>query len=163
MIRKHKNFSRPKKAFEITRIKSENSLMELYGLKNKKEIWKTIAKVGYYRHRAMDLSKAPTEEQELFFTKLRALGLEVSSISDVLALTVENLLKRRLQTITMQKKFANTMKHARQLIAHKLILIDGRACSVPSYIVPVAEESKLTLKPSTVKAKKEEVKTEVTQ
>lgn len=155
MIRKHKIFSRPKKAFEISRIKNENALLETFGLKNKREVWKTIAKVGYFRHRAMDLSKASSEEQSLFFNKLNALGLNVSSIADVLALTVENLLKRRLQTLVFQKKLGNTPKHARQLINHKRILIDGRACNIPGYIVPVEEESKITLKPIAPKAKKE--------
>ena len=161
MIRKHKNFARPRKAFEISRIQSENQLVEKYGLKNKKEIWKTIAKVSYFRHRAMDLAKLSIEEQKVLFNKLNALGLKVSSIADVLALNVENLLERRLQTVVSQKKLASTAKHARQLITHKRILIDGRVCSVPSYIVSLAEESKISVKPKESKAKKEEVKAEV--
>lgn len=155
MIRKHKIFSRPKKAFEISRIKNENSLIETFGLKNKREIWKTIAKVRYFRHRAMDLSKASKEEQEVFFGKLNGLGLKVSTIAEVLALTVEDLLRRRLQTVVFHKKLANTAKHSRQLIAHKRVLIDGRATNVPGYIVSVEEESKITVKPSEKKPKAE--------
>ena len=154
MIRKHKNFARPRKAFEISRIKNEDQLVEKYGLKNKREIWKTIAKVGYFRHRAMDLAKVSVEEQKVLFSKLNALGLKVSSISDVLALTVENLLERRFQTIVYHKKLASTPRHARQLIAHKIVLIDGRVCNVPGYIVSVAEESKISLKKAS-KIKKE--------
>ena len=33
-------FARPKKAYEKTRITEENVLVEKYGLKNKREIWK---------------------------------------------------------------------------------------------------------------------------
>lgn len=146
MIRKHKNFARPRKAFEISRIKNEDQLVEKYGLKNKREIWKTSTKIGYFRHRAMDLAKAPLEEQKVLFGKLNAIGLKVSSIAEVLALTLENLLERRFQTIVYHKKIAATARHARQLIAHKLILIDGRVCNVPGYIVSVAEESKISIK-----------------
>lgn len=35
MIRKKNLYSRPKKAFEISRIKEENILLEKYGLKKK--------------------------------------------------------------------------------------------------------------------------------
>jgi len=163
MIRKHKNFARPRKAFEISRIQSENKLMEKYGLKNKKEIWKTIAKVSYFRHRAMDLAKVDSDEQKVLFGKLNALGLKVSSIADVLALNVENLLSRRLQTVVMQKKLASTAKGARQLITHKRILINGRACNVPSYIVSLDEESNIVLKASHPKKAKEESKPEAAQ
>ena len=63
MIRKRKMFARPKKAYEKTRITEENVLVEKYGLKNKREIWKTIAKIKYYRQRAKDLAKKTDEEQ----------------------------------------------------------------------------------------------------
>ncbi len=48
MIRKKNLYLRPQKPFESQRIKEENELVKKYGLKNKKEIWKTIAKVNYY-------------------------------------------------------------------------------------------------------------------
>lgn len=162
MIRKHKNFARPRKAFEITRMRAENEMAGKYGLKSKREIWKTIAKINYFRHRAMELAKADSEEQKVLFGKLNALGLKVDSVSDVLALNIENLLNRRLQTIVTQKKLANTAKHARQMIAHKRILIDGSVVSVPSYIVSVAEEGKITVRPSVKKESKksEEAKAE---
>lgn len=155
MIRKHKIFSRPKKAFELSRIKSENELVEKYGLKNKREIWKALAKVGYYRHRAMALAKASSEEQEVLFSKLQSLGLSVSSIADVLALTVNDLLNRRLQTVVFQKGYAKTAKQARQLVAHRRVLIDNRVMNVPSYILSVEEEKKLNVKTLPVQAKSE--------
>ena len=65
MIRKKNRFSRPKKPFESTRITEENKLRAQYGLKNKKEIWKSVAKITYYRTRAKALAKSPVEEQEV--------------------------------------------------------------------------------------------------
>ena len=44
MIRKHKLYKRPRKLFDISRIKDEDELVKKYGLKNKKEIWKAKAK-----------------------------------------------------------------------------------------------------------------------
>ena len=61
MIRKKKKYEKPRKMYETSRIEEENELVKKYGLKNKREIWKTISKVRYYRHRAMDLARAPLE------------------------------------------------------------------------------------------------------
>jgi len=146
MIRKKKRYVRPKKLYEKARIEEENKLMEQYGLKNKREIWKTLAKVSYFRRRAKSLAKASPEEQEILFEKLRRLGLKTNAIADVLALTIEKILQRRLPTIVAQRKLANTVRQARQFVVHKKVLINGRVVSVPSYLVPVDEEEKITIK-----------------
>ena len=52
MIRKKNKFSWPRKLYDKNRISDENKLVEEYGLKNKKEIWKAEAKVKYFRNRA---------------------------------------------------------------------------------------------------------------
>lgn len=160
MIRKKNKFSRTRKPFELSRIKEENALVERYGLKNKKEIWKTLAKVDYYRNRAMALAKSPLKEQHVLFKKLQALGLKVEHTADVLGLRVENLLERRLPTIVHKKGLANTVKHARQLVSHKKILIYGKVVDAPSYLVPIAEENHIALKKS---AKKPKPKAETTE
>jgi small subunit ribosomal protein S4 len=152
MKRKHKLYVRPKKAYEKTRIKEENSLMGKYGLKNKVEIWKSIAKIDYFRRRAKALALASSEEQQVFFSKLKKIGLNAESISDVLDLKVENILSRRLPTIVYQKKLAPTAQQARQLVVHKKVLIDGKVINIPSYIVSVSEEKLITIRPSKPKA-----------
>lgn len=146
MIRKAKLFSRPKKKYELLRIKEENVLMEKYGLKNKREIWKSLAKVTYFRHRAKDLARKSNEEQQVFFNKLNAIGLKVSSISDVLALTLESLLERRLPTVVARKGFASTPQQARQMVVHKKVMIENKVNNTPSYIVPVALESHISVR-----------------
>jgi small subunit ribosomal protein S4 len=157
MIRKHKSYVRPKKAYEKSRIEEENKIVEKYGLKNKREIWKTNAKVSYFRRRAKALAKSSNEEQEVLFNKLRNLGLKVNSIADVLALNVENLLERRIQTVLMHKKLANTIRHARQLIVHRKVLVSGDIVTTPSYLVSLSDEHVLSLKKENkVHAKKEE-------
>ncbi|HLF53795.1 MAG TPA: 30S ribosomal protein S4 [Candidatus Nanoarchaeia archaeon] len=156
MIRKKNRYSRPKKAFEISRIKEENALLKKYGLKNKLEVWKSIAKVNYFRKRAKALAKSPLEEQKVLFDKLKALGLDINSIADVLALKIENLLERRLPTIIYKKGLAKTAKEARQMVAHKRILIEGKVINIPGYLVSLMEENLITLKKKAKPSKKEE-------
>ena len=146
MIRKKNKYSRPKKSFEISRIKEENALLKKYALKNKLEVWKNIAKIDYFRRRAKSLAKSPVEEQNVFFNKLKAIGLNTETIADVLALKIENLLERRLPTIVFKKGLAKTTKEARQMVVHKRILIDNRVVNIPSYIVSLNEENLISLK-----------------
>lgn len=162
MIRKKNLYSRPQKPFEAQRIKDENVLVKKYGLKNKKEIWKAIAKVNYYRGRAKALANKPHEEQNVLFKKLQALGIKVETIADVLDLNVEHVLSRRLPTVMVAKKVANTPKQARQMVTHKRVRIDGKTVNAPSYLVPISEENKISLKQKAKKpkAEKEDVPTE---
>ncbi len=144
MIRKRKMFSRPKKLYQKTRIEEENKLLKIYGLKNKREVWKALAKINYYRTRAMALAKAPESEQAVFLGKLSALGFKAGTISDVLALQVEDILKRRLPTIVAGKQLAYTVQQARQMVVHKKIKINGKIVNIPGYIVSLAEEGNIT-------------------
>ncbi|MCL6500852.1 MAG: 30S ribosomal protein S4, partial [Candidatus Pacearchaeota archaeon] len=68
-----------------------------------------------------------------------------ANIDDILALTKEKLLERRLQTIVYKKGIAKTPKEARQLVSHKKIKIGPRIVNIPSYIVEVEEEDKISL------------------
>jgi small subunit ribosomal protein S4 len=159
--RKRKLFSRPKKLFDRKRMDEENVLVKRYGLKNKREIWKAKTAVSKLRRRAKALIGKVPEEQQVFFDKLTKMGIVVRDVSDVLALTEENLFERRLQTVLFKKKLANTVKGARQLIVHKNVLVDGKVVNVPSFIVTKELEDKITLKEKKVRAKPEpEVPTE---
>ncbi len=163
MLRKKKKYVKPRQIYQSERIKEENALVKKYGLKNKREIWKTLAKVNYFRHRAKELSKAPLEEQEVFFGKLKAIGLKVEGIADVLDLKVEDLLERRLATIVHKKELAHSPSHARQRITHKKVLVNGKVVDSPSYLVPVTYEKSVKLKnaSSKPKIKESEKKTEI--
>ncbi len=146
MIRKKNRFSRPHKLYDKIRIGQENKLVEMYGLKNKKEIWKSEAKVKYFRNRAKLLINSEQEEQKNFFNKLNSIGLSVNTIAEVLALNKEDILKRRLSTVVWKKGLSKTARHARQMITHRNVLVDGRAVDVPSYLVPVDLESSISIK-----------------
>lgn len=155
MIRKKNLYSRPMKPFEAARIKEENELRKKYALKNKKEIWKTQAKINYFRSRAKELAKKPLEEQEVLLGKLKAMGLKTNSLADVLGLEIEDLLNRRITTIVAAKKLAHTAQQARQMVVHKKVLVDGKVVSTPSYLVSVDEESSIKVKEGKKKPKHE--------
>ena len=161
MKRKHKTYSKPKRPFDKERIDEEAKIKKEFGLKNKKEIWKADAKIKSMREKAKKLISAKPEEQKALFERLQKIGIEVNSIADILALEKQDYLKRRLQTILVAKKLAQSPKGARQLIVHKKVLVDGCAVNSPSYIVPVKLEGKITLKVKKKKAPMEKPKEEI--
>ena len=160
MKRKHKLYSKPRRPFDKARIEEEAKIKEEFGLKNKKEIWKADARIKEIREKAKKLIPANPEEQKKLFSKLKKMGFDVNSIGDVLSLDKKDYLKRRLQTVLVNKKIARTMKAARQLITHRKVLINGKATDSPSYLVPIAFEDKITIKSRKAKPKKTEKKAE---
>ena len=154
MKRKHKTYSKPKRPFDKERIGEEALIKEEFGLKNKKEIWKAEAKIKSIREKAKKLISSKPEEQKALFDRLKKIGINVNSIADVLALDKKDYLNRRLQTIVLKKKLATTIKTARQLITHKKIIINKKIVNIPSYVVSVELENKISLK----KAKKKQIK-----
>jgi len=154
-----KLFARPKKAFDKPRIEGENQLVKKYGLKNKREIWKAESEISKIRRQAKNLITADREKQNVLIKRLQNMGFKVVEISEVLALTKEDWLKRRLQSIVFEKKYASTAKGARQLITHKHIKIDRKIINIPSYIVPIEKEGKIEvlIKLKSKKQKEEKV------
>jgi small subunit ribosomal protein S4 len=155
MKRKHKIYSKPKRPFEKVRIEEEAKIKTEFGLKNKKEIWKAEAKIKVMREKAKKLISASPKEQQALFDRLKKIGISVNSISDVLSLEKKDYLNRRLQTILVKKKIATTSRGARQLIVHKKVLVGGDTVNIPSYIVPVELENKISLKHKNKKTEKE--------
>jgi small subunit ribosomal protein S4 len=146
MKKKHKTYSRPKRPFDKVRLDEEREIVKEFGLKNKKEIWKADAKIKSMREKAKKLITAPREEQEALFERLNKVGMNVTSISDILALDKKDYLNRRLQTVLVKKGLGRTPRHARQLITHKKVLVNGKILNIPSYVVPTEFEDKITVK-----------------
>ena len=82
---------------------------------------------------------------------MKKIGLKVTNLADVLSLDKRDYLNRRLQTIVAAKKLAPTIKSARQMIVHQKIFVDDKIVNVPSYIVPVELENKITAKENKLK------------
>lgn len=161
--RKRKIFSIPRQLFDRARIDEENVLVKKYGLKNKREIWKAKSFISKFRRRAKSLISETPEEKRVFFDKLNKIGFDIFDISDVLALTEEDLFKRRLQTFLFRKKMARTIKEARQLIVHKNVLVNGKIVNIPSFVVTKDLENKITVKKKIDGGKKKEKNEEETK
>lgn len=144
--RKLKNrYSSPRKVWDADRIRTEGKLTVTYGLKNTREIWMVLDKLKKARRDAMkylSLGADGQEKAQPLMKKLVRLGIIApeSKLDDVLSLTVENFLDRRLQSRVMKKGLARTAMQARQLITHGFIAVKGRKVTVPSYIVNTEEE-----------------------
>lgn len=148
--KKRKQFDRPRKSFQKERIEKERDLKKVYGLKNKKELFRaeTIIRTKRTTARkllALGLENRLKREKELL-DSLKNMGILRAnpSLDDVLVLTPEALLERRLQTIVWRKGLANTVKQSRQFIVHGHVAINGKKVDRPSYIVLADEEDKIT-------------------
>lgn len=141
-----KKLKKPRKPWDKERIEKEKEIIKKFGLRRKREIWKAESILRNFRRRARELTASGDKEKEkILLEKLNKIGLlgKKAELSDVLGLTVENILERRLQTIVFKKSLANTPKHARQFITHGHIAVDGRRTIYPSYLVPVESEKKI--------------------
>jgi len=142
-----KKLKTPKSPWDKDRINKENDLMKVYGLRRKREIWKAESSLRSFRRRARNLAAKKDKIQEkILLEKLHEMGLlsKDASLDNVLELTVENLLDRRLQTFVFKAKLANTPKQARQLITHGHITVDGRRIVYPSFLITRSLEKKIS-------------------
>lgn len=144
-----KHFKRPLKIWDRSNIEREKALKETYGLKNKREIWRTETMLRKKRHSARSLLALALEErlkrESKLLHSLARLGLlnEKATLDDVLTLNVESFLERRLQTLVWRQGLANTANQARQFITHGHIAIAGRRVTAPGCIVRVEQEGKI--------------------
>jgi len=146
MIKSKKKFSRPLRPWDKERIEREKETLKKFGLKKKKEIWRSENILRKYRRMVRDLIAKPDKEKErILIDKLSKIGILQSNatMDDILTLNIENILERRLESVVYKKGIANTPKQARQFITHGKILINNRKIVYPSYLVPKEEEDKI--------------------
>jgi small subunit ribosomal protein S4 len=141
-----KKFKKPKNPFEKERQMEELEFIGKYGLRNKREFWRSRTLLGNWRNIARQSRKLSKEKalevQKELLRKLDRLGIlgSEAEFDDILLLSVEDLLKRRLQTLVFEKGFANSVYQARQYIVHGHIQVGGKKINAPSYIVKRKEE-----------------------
>lgn len=142
-----KKYDSPKRPWNKSRILSEKDLLEKYGLASKKELRVMNALVSKKRDA---IKRLLAEQQDVaekgkasIINSLNRIGLvsQDATISDVLGLSVVDMLERRLQTIVFRQGLAKTMKQARQFILHGFIAVNGRRVSVPGYLLKKEEEN----------------------
>jgi small subunit ribosomal protein S4 len=147
--RPRKSFSRPKNPWRSEQLAQELYLVGTYGLRNKRELWKTQGELSNIRKQARHLLAASVDVRAKDGKKLldslsrRGLLSEGVTLDDVLNLSVEDFLGRRLQTLIYKKGAAVSPLQARQLIVHGHIKIGNRIIDIPGYHVTAVEEGML--------------------
>jgi small subunit ribosomal protein S4 len=151
--KQRKKYETPRFRWRKDILQEELELLGQYGLRNKHELWRHKTMLSKTRGIARSLiGKTPEErvkmENELL-THLKKLGMleETAVLDNVLDLSIEDLLKRRLQTIVFQKGLTRTIFQSRQLITHGHVNIGNRRVTVPSYIVSKEEENQIVYSP----------------
>jgi len=155
-----KNFRRvwkkPKRPFNFELKMDELKTVGTFGLKTKRELWKSRTELSRLRHQARSLLAVRQEvrekEEPILMHSLSRIGLveKTATLDDVLNLEINDLLARRFQTIVFKKFFFKTPYQARQAISHGHVLIGDRVVNRPSYVVKVDEEDKIRLTPESI-------------
>ena len=150
----HPKFARPKydtppHPWKADRIEEEHAIRDNHGLKNMTEIWKAKSALRRIRGQAMKLiGRVDTSEghysreKDALLVSLNRRGLISSDaiLDDILSLSAEDFLNRRLQAQVYYKGLACSMKQARQLVTHGQICIGDQKVTIPSYPVSRDEE-----------------------
>ena len=151
-----KVWRKPKRPLNYDLIMDELKTLGTFGLKTKRELWKTQTELSRVRLQARSLLALRQEDrakkEPILMQSLSKIGLvgQDSTLDDVLNLQVNDLLSRRLQTIAQKKLFFKTPYQARQAIVHGHIMIGDRVITIPSYIVKIEEEEKIHLIPESL-------------
>ncbi len=151
--KQRKKYETPRFPWRTDILQEELKLLGQYGLRNKHELWRHETTLSKFRGIARSLMGENPEErrkmEEELLTRLKKLGIlqEAAVLDDVLDLTIEDALERRLQTIVFRRGLAKTIHQARQLITHGHIAIGNQRVTVPSYLVTRQEENQIVYAP----------------
>ncbi|NYZ74900.1 30S ribosomal protein S4 [Candidatus Micrarchaeota archaeon] len=147
--RRRKLYESPKKMWDKTRIEEESKLVNEYGLKNSRELWRMqtiLRKIRREARRILSRKGTHLEEREkalLARVKRFLVRKPDVTLDDVLALDTRAILERRLQTVVLKKHLAKTPKQARQFIVHGHVAVGPQRLSIPSYLVKFDEEESI--------------------
>ncbi len=153
-----KKYSTPRNPWQADQLSRELHLMGTYGLRKKQDLWEAETELSRIRKQARRLLAEPIEKRMADENKLlralsrRGIIASTAALDDVLGLTIENLLERRLQSIVKQKGLTPSIHAARQAVVHGHISVKNRVTTIPGYIVETDEEPTVRLKESSALA-----------
>jgi small subunit ribosomal protein S4 len=143
-------FNPPRNPWRSDQLSQELYLLGTYGLRNKRELWRAQTYLSNLRKQARQLLAAAADvrgrEEPKLLTHLGRVGLTQNptpSLDDVLSLTIENVLERRLQTLVWRRGLARSPYQARQFVSHGHVSLNDRRVTIPSYLVSPNEEATL--------------------
>jgi small subunit ribosomal protein S4 len=147
--KQRKKYETPRFPWRTDIMQEELKLIGQYGLRNKHELWRQETMLSTFRGTARSLiGKTPDERRKMeeeLLARLKRLGIlsETAVLDDVLDMTIEDILERRLQTIVLRKGLAKTIQQSRQLITHGHVAIGGKRVKIPSHTVTKNEEDQI--------------------
>ena len=147
--RQRRKFDTPRFPWRKDILQEELKLLGTYGLRNKHELWRHETQLSKFRGTARSLIGKSAEErlkmENELLSRLKKLGVlqDTAVLDDVLDLSLEDLLERRLQTLVFRKTLTKTVHQSRQLVTHGHITLDNRRVTVPGYLVSREEEKTL--------------------
>lgn len=149
--KKYKTVRRP---YEKERLDQELKLCGEYGLRCKREIWRVQLMLSKVRKSARTLlTLDPKDPRRLFETppllrRLKRYGLltdDENTLDDILKLTTQRFMERRLQTKVLKQGLAKSIHHARVLIRQRHIRVGKQVVNVPSFVVRTDSEKHIDL------------------
>jgi small subunit ribosomal protein S4 len=156
--KQRKKFDTPRFRWRKDILQEELKLLGQYGLRNKHELWRHKTLLSKTRGIARSLIGRDAEERTKMeneqLVRLKKLGIlpETAVLDNVLDLSIEDIMERRLQTIVFRKGLARTIFQARQLITHGHVTIGNRRVTIPGYIVAKEEEPTIVYSPESAVA-----------
>ena len=144
-FRNHGKVARPpRRPFEKERLDAEMKLIGEFGLKNKREVWRTQLTLARIRKAARTLLTLDEKDTKRMFEggallrrllRLGVLDEQKSQLDYVLALKPADFLERRLQTQVFKLGLAKSIHHARVLIRQRHIRVGKQIVNIPSFMV----------------------------
>ena len=153
-----RRYDTPKHPWEASRMEEERKLLDRYGLKNKRELWKAQSILRGFRRQARELQarlrageEQARHETDQLLGRLSRLGVftvATPTLDEVLALTTEDVLRRRLEWIVFSRGLAPTAKGARQWIVHGHFAVGDHRVTRPGMLLASADEANLWFSPT---------------
>lgn len=149
-----KTYRTVRRPYEKERLDQELKLCGEYGLRCKREIWRVQYMLSKVRKAARILLTLDAKDPKRLFEtpplirRLKRFGLmtdEENSLDDILKLTTQRLMERRLQTKVFKQGLAKSIHHARVLIRQRHIRVGKQVVNVPSFLVRIDSEKHIDL------------------
>ncbi|MCL5419922.1 MAG: 30S ribosomal protein S4 [Candidatus Marsarchaeota archaeon] len=139
-----RKYEKTKMMWNKERIEHEHEIRDRYGLSTLKELWKATTEVEKIRRNVREvLAGRSTEETgKQIIARLSKYGIVKpgATLDDLLVVSPEAILERRLQSVVFRKGMSKSARQARQLISHGFISVNGRRINAAGYLVAKEEE-----------------------